>query len=216
MPDLSFQVQSAEPVRHAVTPTLALKLRIENAEAQQRIHTVPLQCQVRIETARRSYSAPEQSRLFDLFGEPDQWGRSLSAMLWTQTSVMVPAFIGGTTVDLPIPCTYDFNIAATRYFDSLETGDVPLCLLFSGTIFYQGQDGALQVEQVSWEKQAQFRLPVRAWKDLMQRYYPDCAWICLRKDIHDRLRQYRSQCGLPTWEEALHRLLEGADERVTP
>ena len=39
----------------------------------------------------------------------------------------------------------------------MEEGEIPLCFLFSGTVFYQAQDGGLQVAPISLDKQADFR-----------------------------------------------------------
>jgi hypothetical protein len=215
MPDLSFQVEGAQAVPFAASPLLAFRLRIATG-ADQPIHTVALRCQVRIEVARRRYGAQEQAKLLDLFGEPERWGQTLRPMLWTHTSVVVPGFTGSTVVDLPVPCTYDFNVAAAKYFHALEGGEVPLCLLFSGTVFYTAEDGALQVAQIPWEKEATFRLPVRVWQEMMDHYYPNSAWLCLRKDVFDRLYRYKSRRGLPTWEQALESLLPPAEGEVTP
>ncbi len=48
----------------------------------------------------------------------------------------------------------------------------------------------------------------------MNLYYPNIAWLCLRKDIFDQLTQYKSRAGLPTWEQTLERLLSHAEEPV--
>jgi hypothetical protein len=215
MPDLNFHVERAEPVPFAAAPLLALKLCVTVATGTP-IHSVALRCQVRIEPARRRYDGHAQERLRDLFGEPDRWGQTLRSLLWTHTSVIVPPFAGSTVVDLPVPCSYDFNLAATKYFYALEEGEVPLCLAFSGTIFYEADQAGLQVAQISWEKEANFRLPVRVWKDMMDHYYPNSAWLGLRRDVFDRLYRYKSAHGLPTWEQALEQLLAGREERVTP
>jgi hypothetical protein len=207
MPDLSFQVEKAEAVPFAVAPLLAFSVRVTNAEADEAIHTVALRCQVRIEPARRSYQAEEQEQLRDLFGEPSRWGQTVRSMLWTHTTVTVPPFCGSTVVDLLVPCTYDFNVAATKYFHGLGDGDVPLLLLFSGTVFHANADGALQVAQISWEKEAAFRLPLRVWRAMMDHYYPNSAWLCLRRDIFERLYRYKVEHGLPTWEQTLESLL---------
>ena len=220
MPDLNFQVEKAEPEPFAVGPLLLFKLRISQSAAPDEppppIHAVALRCQIRIEPARRRYATAEQERLLDLFGKPDRWGQTLRATLWTHTSVVVPPFTTSAVVDLPVPCTYDFNVAATKYFYALEDGEVPLLILFSGTIFHEVEDRGLQVAQIPWEKEASFRLPVQVWKQMMDLYYPNSAWLCLRKDVFDRLYQYKSRRGLPTWEHALDSLLSTADERVTP
>lgn len=39
---------------------------------------------------------------------------------------------------------------------------MPLNFLFSGTVFYADENGALQVAPIPWNKEAPFRLPVKA------------------------------------------------------
>ena len=216
MPDLNFMIERAEQVQHAMAPLLHFKLRITDADDPPvPIPAIALRCQIRIEPTRRKYAEAEQGQLLDLFGEPSRWGQTLKSMLWTHTSLIVPPFTGQTVVDLPVPCSFDFNLAATKYFHAMGDGEVPLCLLFSGTIFYADEaDGPLQVSPIPWEKEAFFRLPVPVWKAMMDHYYPNSAWLCLHRDVFDQLARYKTQLGLPTWEQALERLLDAARERV--
>lgn len=214
MLDLNLQVVGAEAVAFAAAPLLALKLRIANPVAESLIHSIVLRCQIQLEVTRRQYRPQEQERLSELFGEPARWHQTLRSMLWTHTSVVVPPFTDSTVVDLPVPCTFDFNVAATKYFYGLEEGEIPLCLLFSGTIFYVGDDGALQVAQIGWDKEAHYRLPVRVWQEMMELYYPNTAWLCLRRDVFERLYQYKRRHGLPTWEHAVERLLAPLEENA--
>ncbi len=208
MPDLAFHVENATPVRNAAAPLLAFRLGInDQADPPTSIQSIALRCQIRIETTRRRYKPGEQEKLVDLFGEPARWSETLRAMLWTHTQITVPAFAGSTAIDLPVPCTYDFNVAATKYFYGLENGEVPLVLLFSGTTFLIGPQGRLQIEQISWQKEATYRLPVSVWQAMMNEYYPNSVWLCLRRDVFDQLYRYKSQYALPTWESALERLL---------
>jgi hypothetical protein len=211
MPDLHFSVVSAEPVPFAVTPLLALKLRVESANPEEIIHTVALRAQVQIEAARRRYSEAEQEKLLDLFGEPDRWSRTLRSMLWTHASVVIPAFTGSTVADLHIPCTFDFNVAATKYFHGISDGEIPLILLFSGTLFYAGPGGTLQVAPIPWDKEARYRLPVQVWREMMNAYYPNSAWLTLRRDVFERVYEYKVRQGIPSWEEALTSLLAAAE-----
>lgn len=207
MPDLSFQVEGAEAVAFSAAPLLAFKLRITNANANEAVQSVALRCQLQIEATHRKYSAAEQVRLLDLFGEPERWSRTLRAMLWTHATVTVPPFQGSVVVDMPVACTFDFNLAATKYFAGLDDGEVPLNLMFSGTIFYEPDGNGLQIEQIPWDREAKYRLPVRVWKEMMDIYYPNIAWLCLRRDIFDKLAQYKMDRGIPTWEETIERLL---------
>jgi uncharacterized protein DUF6084 len=217
MPDLSFRVDGAEPQRHAAAPVLLFRLGVtENSTPPAPVHAAVLRCQVRIEPARRRYTAAEQGRLLDLFATPERWGQTLRPMPWAQVSAVVPSFTGACAVDLPVPCGFDFSLAATKYFDALEGGDIPLGFLFSGTIFYEAVDGGLQVAPVPWEKEASFRLPAATWRGLMELYYPNSAWLCLRKDVFDRLAEHKRRRGLATWEQTLEWLLSPAEEGVTP
>ena len=207
MPDLDFQVEGAEAAPHAEAPLLNFKLRVINRVAGEAIHSVMLRCQIMIEATRRRYDESEAAGLKDLFGEPDQWGRTLRSTLWTNSSVIVPSFTDSVMVDLPVPCTFDFNVAATKYFAALRSSDAPLLLLFNGTIFYAAESGALQVTQIPWEKEARYRLPVRMWREMMDIYYPNSAWLCLRRDAFDRLYRYKVRRGIPTFEQALERVI---------
>ena len=216
MPDLSFQIEKAEPQAFAMAPTILFKLRISNAAAEEKIHSVALRCQIQVEVARRQYGADDQKRLLDLFGEADRWGQTLKTMLWTHASVVAPGFQGSSSIDVPVPCSFDFNVAATKYFNGLTDGEVPLCFQFSGTVFYADAAGALQVVPVPWDKETRFRLPVKVWKEMMDTYYPNSAWLCLRRDVFERLYEFKVEHGIPTWEQALERMLpelEGAGKR---
>ena len=207
MPDLSFSVESAGAVAYAAAPTLAFQLRIANAIAGETVHTVALRCQIQIEAARRRYTAEEQKNMLDLFGQPERWSQTLRSLLWTHVSVVVPGFEGTTLAELPVSCTFDFNVAATKYFEGLTDGEVPLRLLFSGTVFYAGEDDALQVAPISWEQETTFRLAQKVWREMMDSHYPNTAWVSLRRDVFERLYQYKIQHGIPTWEQALESML---------
>lgn len=198
---------------YAASPQLIFKLGVTNSEANDEVvQTVALRCQIQIEATRRRYSEEEQERLRDLFGEPERWSQTLRTMLWTHAGTTVTPFAGRTTVDLPVECTFDFNVAATKYFAGLETGEIPLLLQFSGTCFYAGEDGALQVAQIPWSKETKYRLPVDIWRAMMEIYYPNSAWISLRRDVFERLRQYRIRHSIPTWEQTLEKLLAKDEE----
>jgi hypothetical protein len=212
VPELHFQIEGAEAVANAAAPLLALKLRITNLPEHESVHTLTLRCQVQIEPARRHYAAKEQAKLLDLFGTPERWSRTVRPLLWMNTSVAVPGFTGTTVVDLQLPCTFDFNVAATKYFHALDSGEIPLCVLFSGTVFYNGANDALQVAQVPWDREANYRLPVSVWKQMMDAHYPNSAWLCIRRDAFERLYEYKVRHGIPTWEEALERALQEPDE----
>jgi uncharacterized protein DUF6084 len=214
VPDLQLIIENADVVQHAAAPLLAFKVGIINNPSDEVIHTIALRAQIQIEASRRKYEATEQSRLLDLFGEPDRWGQTLRSMLWTHASVVVPGFTGSVQAEIPVPCTFDFNIAATKYFHGVTSGDLPLCFQFSGTVFYMNEDGTLQVAPISWDKESKYRLPVKIWKDLMEMYYPNSAWLSLRRDTFEKLHQYKMREGIPTWEEALERALSAVPETV--
>ena len=207
MPELSFQIEEAVVAQFAAAPALIFKLRVKNRVVDESIHTVALRAQIQIETTRRRYTPEEQSRMLDLYGEPERWSQTLKTLLWTHASVVVPAFQGETMVELHVPCTFDFNVAATKYFAGLSAGEIPLCFQFSGTVFYAPSGGNLQVGPICWDQEARFKLPVSLWREMMDSYYPNTAWLCLRRDVFERLSQYKTQRGISTWEQVMETML---------
>jgi hypothetical protein len=209
VPDLRFQVEDVVPTPNAASPQLSFKLRITNVEPEP-IHSIALRAQVQVEPVRRRYTPEEQQKLKTLFGEPEQWSKSLLPLLWANANVNVGAFTGSTLIDLPVPCTFDFNVAMTKYIHGLEGGELPTSLLFSGTVFHAGQM-ALQIAQIPWDREASYRVPVRVWKEMMDLYYPNGGWIQLRRDVFERLYEFKSQNGIPTWEQTVERMLDLAE-----
>lgn len=207
MPELSFKIEQATELPFAASPTIAFHLHVANAVDGQAIHTIALNCQIQIEVTRRRYTPDEQQQMLDLFGEPDRWSQTLHNLLWTNVSVIIPGFKGSTHTDLRVPCTFEFNVAATKYFYGLVSGEVPLIILFSGTVFYADSAGSLQVAPISWDQETKFRLPVQVWRDMMDAYFPNGAWLHVRRDIFDRLCRLKMQRGIPTWEQALEGIL---------
>ena len=206
-------MEGVEVAEFAVVPSLLFKLRVENL-GDEPIRSVALNTQVRIAASARHYEAGEQERLQELFGEPGRWKDTLRSLLWTHTVLQVPRFSGSTVVDMPVTCTYDLEVVAAKYFYALEEGEVPLEFLFSGTVFYAAEGGRLQTARISWEKEAEFRLPVRLWREMMDRYFPNSAWIRLHKDAFDRLYDYKVRKGLPTWEATMEALLKASEQEV--
>ncbi len=210
MPDLDFAVTQATVLPYAATPSLLFKLSIANRSPES-VRSIMLRVQVQIAAAQRHYNGTEQAQLVELFGTPDRWGTTVKPLLWTQTIVLVPAFEVQTVVDLPLPCTYDFEVVSAKYFHALEAGTVPLEFLFSGTIFYAGKLG-LQAAQISWEKEATYAMPISLWQALMEHYFPNSAWLRVRRDLFDRLYAYKTQIGVNSWEATLERLLDLVEE----
>lgn len=203
IPELAFAVEGAERVEHASVPTLRFVLRVERVGGGH-VRSVLLDTQIQIAARRRAYDAAAHERLFELFGAPSGWGSTLRTLPWTRTTLVVPPFTDSTVVDVPVACSYDLEVAASRYFDALDGGEVPLEFLFSGTVFY-GQP--LQAARISWESEAGYRLPVAVWKETMDAYFRGTAWLRLRKDSFDRLSAFKSRNALATWEDTLDTLL---------
>jgi hypothetical protein len=214
---LAFTVVAARAEPYAAVPTLMVRLRIAESTGAQ-VHMIALRAQIQIEAQRRQYSAEEKPRLLELYGEPQRWGETLRTMLWTHVAIMVPGFRDSVEVDLPITCTYDLEVAAVKYFQSLDDGEIPLLLQFSGTIF-TAKEGGFSVEQLSWTSETGYRLPVRVWRELMDSYFPGSAWIRLRKESVAALQQFKGARVLPTWDDVVEALLNGetatAEQRET-
>jgi hypothetical protein len=205
---LAIEVLDGRAEPHAAVPTLLLRLAVTEPSGDP-VHTIALRAQIRIEPQRRRYSADEVARLRELFGDQPQWGESLRPFLWTHATAMLTGFTGRTEVDLPVTCSYDFEVAAAKYLHSLGDGEIPLTLLFNGTVFAR-RDGVVSVQPVPWHVEAGYRLPVEVWRNLMDQYFPNGGWIRLRRDTIDALTRYKAERAIPTWEDAFELLLKEA------
>jgi hypothetical protein len=208
-----FSVLDIQAEPYAAVPQLSARLRISEATGQV-VHAMVLRCQVRIEPQRRAYAPSDETGMRALFGDRERWADTLRPFLWMQCSTTVQGFRGSTEVDLPLPCSYDFDVIGSRYLHAVGEGDVPLSLMFSGTVFTRGSTG-FGVEQVPWDSDTRYALPVAVWRRMMDLYYPRRGWIGVDHDTVAALADYRARHGMTSWDETLQRLLAGERE-VTP
>lgn len=209
--ELAFAVTDAARMPYAAAPTLSFTLRID-APAGAAVRSILLDTQIQIAARRRGYETGAEQRLLELFGPPTDWGRTLHTLLWARMTTIVPPFDGSTTVELAVPCSYDLEVAASRYFDALEGGTVPLEFLFSGTVFSgDGPGGSLQAQRLSWEQDAEYALPVAIWKETLERYFAGTAWLRVGKEHFDRLAAFKARNALASWDDALDALLVGEE-----
>jgi hypothetical protein len=216
MPNLNFKVTGVEPAARGLVPLLHFHLEVSNSPETELIQSVILQAQIQIQSAHRSYDEEEREKLVDLFGTPDRWGQTLRNRLWAHANTTVRPFTQTTEAVLPIQCTYDLNVLATKFFYALKEGAVPLLFLFSGTVFYAADDGRLQVQQISWNQECTYPMPVRIWQELMEHHYPNSTWVSLHRHVFEKLDADKRRQGLPTWEQTIERLLteyESVDSR---
>jgi hypothetical protein len=209
-PAFRFAVTGADHDPHALGPTLRLSLTVTETTGT-RIHALALRSQIRIEPVRRRYSPVEQNRLVELFGDPERWGRTLNPMQLATVGSVTTSFTGEHELALEVPLTYDTEVAATRYFRGLaDGGDVPLLLLFSGTVFYESPGTGVQVGLVPWSSEAAFRLPIAVWRQMMAAHHGGTAWLQLPEDTLARLSAWRAARALPSWEQTFDALLDEA------
>ena len=208
MTDLTFTCIDVTSERYAMAPTMLFRLRIEEA-AGARVSAIALRCQFRIEPQRRGYGEEEGERLLELFGKRGRWGDTLKPFQFASSSTVVPSFTGSTEIEIAVPCSYDMDVAAGRYFHALEDGEIPFILLFSGTVFGDGEKG-LSIEQVPWHSECRYRVPVKIWREMMDTHFPGGGWLRLRRETLDALSDFRAGRTLLTWDDTILAVLESA------
>ena len=208
MADLTFTVVDVFAESYAAAPQMTARLRIEDASGEP-VHAIALRAQVRIEPQRRRYSEDEESGLLDMFGTRERWFDTLKPFMWMQCSSMVQGFTGVTEVDVTMPCTYDFEVTWSKYLHALRESAIPVVFLFSGTVFTRGTNG-FGVEQVPWDRESRYQIPVQVWRDMIDHYFPNTGWLRLQRDTIEALSHYKSVRGLTTWEDAVVSLLNKA------
>jgi hypothetical protein len=210
---LAITILDARPSAQTAAPGITFRLRIEEM-SDRRVHAIALRCQTRIEPRGRRYAKDEQLRLYELFGDVPQWDRTLPGVTWAHSTLVVPSFERRIDVELPVPCTYDLEVASAKYFHAVRDGDVPLLFLFSGTIFNAGER-ALAIEPVPWDLDASYRMPAHVWHAAMDQFFPGGGWLRLQRDTLDRLQAFRGREAVVTWDEAIDRLLQHAIPQET-
>jgi hypothetical protein len=197
---MNFEVLGAEPVAHAVAPTMCFRLQVTE---ERPVHGIALSAQINVDPARRTYDAETRERLVELFGSPERWAATTRSFLWTQVGALVPGFSGAGEFELVVPCTYDLDVAAAKYFYSLPDGEIPLTFHFSGTILHPD----MQIAMVPWSCSARFKLPVATWTEMMALHYPGGSWVRLDQETLDRLLQIKAERGLPSLDAAVAELM---------
>jgi hypothetical protein len=210
MPAFTFECTDAHPDTSAAAPTISLRLHITETTGET-VHALALRTQIRIEPLRRRYEDTEADAMRDLFGERARWGTTLKPLQFGFVNQMVPTFTGEATVEVAMPCSYDFDVAANKYLYALADGEIPLLLLFSGTVFTAAGNG-FSVSLVPWDREARYRLPVSVWKQTMELHFPGTAWLRLGRASFDALHRYRTQQQLTSWDDAIDRLLKEAEQ----
>jgi hypothetical protein len=212
MTALAFSVLDIVADRYAATPQLLARMRVEETSGEV-VHTMALRTQLMIEPQRRPYTEGESAGLLDQFGERPRWKDTLKPFLWTFAGAMVSGFTAATEFDLAIPCSYDFEVTASKYLHALSDGEVPLRMLFSGTVFTRGATG-FSVEAIAWDLEATYQLPVAVWTELMDHFYPNAGWLRLDRESIASLVRYKGAHGLTTWDEVVGKLLANESTRL--
>ncbi len=205
-PEPEIEILSVEAVARVMAPTLNFRIRVDEP-SKRPIFMIALSAVITVEPSKRSYDDATRAKLIELFGEPERWATTTVNFRWTAFDTLVPAFTESTEIEVAIPCTYDLEVAATKYFYGLTDGHAPVRFHFSGRIYYDAGEGRLQYVQVPWDCSVRFSMPVEAWQGAIAQAYPFRGWVPLDTSTIDRLQQLKVDRGLPTFDAAVDQLL---------
>ncbi len=195
-------------VAYAAAPTLRFDLHLTEPLGRE-VHVGALSVQIMVDPARRTYDDASRERLVELFGAPERWASTTHSFQWARIEALVPAFTGATSFSLEVPCTYDLEVAASKYFYSLADGVAPLSFHLTGMLMYAGEDERLQIMQVPWSCSARYELPVDAWKKVIDAYYPGGGWVRLAPGTLDLLAARKAAGSHHSFDDCVRALLDG-------
>lgn len=78
-------------------------------------------------------------------------------------------------------------------------------------MFY-ADGGRLQVGHIGWDKEADFRMPVSVWKEMIEYHFPGSSWLRLQRESFEALHAFKARRTLLTWEQTIETLLREAGE----
>jgi hypothetical protein len=204
--DPTFSVLGVAPVAHALTPTLRFDQHVSDPEGRA-IHAIALSVAIRLDPARRTYDDATRERLVELFGAPERWAATTQPLHWATVHTLIAGFTGATSFTVDLPCSYDLEVAASKYLYSLPGGEVPLTFLYTGMVLYAGERDRLQVAQVPWSAMACWRMPVEAFRAVMAAHYPGGGWVRLQTDTLNALAERKAQRGDHSFDDTVRGLL---------
>ena len=197
----SSRSSARAPVERAAAPDARLHGPRRPTTPGARVYTIALTAVITIEPSKRRYDDAEPRA-------PGRAVRRARALGVDHDQLPLGAgrragagFTGSTEFELAVPCTYDLELAATKYFDGLADGEAPLRFHFNGTVFYEADDGRMQIVQVPWDRSPRFRMPVEVWRGDDRRRLPvprlGPAGHARRSSACERRKAER---GLPTFD----------------
>jgi uncharacterized protein DUF6084 len=207
VPAPEFAVTGATHLAFAATPTMRFEAAVTEPEGVE-VQSIALTAQVMIDPARRGYDPETRERLAELFGPPASWAPSTSGLAWARVAAAVPGFTGAATFAMEVPCTYDLEVAAAKYFYAVRDGLVPLSFHFNGNVFYRDGRGQLMVVPVTWSSTAQYSMPIATWRAMIAEHYPGGGWIRVDEETLAALNDRRGARGLSSFDACVRELLE--------
>jgi hypothetical protein len=207
VPEPEFAITGAAHLAYAAAPTMVFTTTASESSGRE-IQSMALSVQVMLDPAKRGYDPETRERLAELFGPPASWTPSTQGLAWARVATVVPGFTGATTFALELPCTYDLEVAAAKYFYAVQDGEAPLSFHFYGTVFYRGPDGGLQVTPVPWSSSSEFRMPIAAWRAMIAEHYPGGGWIRVSHETLATLNARRAGRGLASFDACIEELLD--------
>lgn len=205
--DLRLDAHGVCAVPYAAAPTLRFELSLTDPRERD-VLTGALSVQIHVDPAKRAYDDDTRERLIELFGAPERWASTTQSFQWARVDAMVPAFRGTTRFDVEVPCTYDLEVAASKYLYSLPDGVAPLSFFATGMLVWRGDGDRLQVAQVPWSCIARLDMPVTAWKDAMAACYPGGGWVRLTTETLDALAARKAAGGHHSFDACVRAMLE--------
>ena len=203
MPDLGFKFEGAESAKFAASPQINFKLRLNNSDPYGSNSFRRLA----VSDSTRGYATPlyrggatkaarsvRRTRAL----EPDSAQSALDSR-----ECECPSLSAGKLLSISRCHARSISTWARRnIFMGWATDKCPSASCSAELFSMRAMASPLQVAPISWDKEARFNLPVKVWHDMMDSYYPNTAWIHLRRDVFERLYDYKVRHGIPTWEQA--------------
>ena len=162
----------------AAAPTLSFALGVTETSGRE-VFTIALTAQINIDPARRSYDAETRAALVELFGDARALGaRPRKSFLWAQVSTLVPSFTGRDDVHAARPV--HVRPRARRGQVPLQparrrgAAQLPLHRLGAATA---ATTASCRSCSSRGRARRDWRMPVATWREMMERHYPNGAWV---------------------------------------
>ncbi len=199
-PKISMEVEGLKPLLYSVAPSAVLQLRFFNRNSSMEIVSVIARLRVFVEYP------------LNVGGD---WPELVRELL-TYGQIMTQPFTEETLCEAYIPITAEMDAALLLRFSGRSVKKLPIVVTLEGFALYRNRgDGRVLYYMLPTDPplEARYILGFEDWSNIVRTFYgSDLIWIKIRRDVLERLEEYKRKKFYPSYSEMLDDIMNTVEK----